>query len=95
MDLANKRTFYKLNNEMRQMREKPSLNFIVGLFFPVTTNDIFNWQGIIVGPEDNHFVEGLFLVTFRFGIEYLVTPLRVMDSKTVGIMIIFHFIYLI
>ena len=78
--------------------DKPNICILIFsclLTASIIASDIFNWQDIIVGQEDNHFVKVLFLVTLHFGIKYPITLLRVMDSKAIDITIIFHFIYLI
>ena len=78
--------------------DTPSICILISsclLIVYVTANGIFNWQGIMVGPKDSSFVGGLFLVIFRFGIQYLTTPIKVVDSRALDITIICHFIYLI
>ena len=45
---------------------------------PASETDMFNWEGIIVGPSDSPYAGGIFNMTVQFPADYPFKPPRIM-----------------
>lgn len=61
----------RILKELKDMESRPTDNCTAG---PVNTNDIYLWQGTIIGPKDSPYEGGLFKLEIRFPIDYPFKP---------------------
>ncbi|KAE9450693.1 hypothetical protein C3L33_17405, partial [Rhododendron williamsianum] len=64
----------RLELELRESVSNPPTNISFG---PVSDEDMFHWQGIIIGPVDTPIEGGLFHLSIRFPIDYPFNPPKV------------------
>ncbi|KAL7177333.1 hypothetical protein ACSBR2_030648 [Camellia fascicularis] len=63
----------RLEMELRDMNENPPTH----ISFGPLSDDMFQWQGIIMGPVDTPFEGGLFHLSIEFPIDYPLMPPQV------------------
>jgi ubiquitin-conjugating enzyme E2 D/E len=65
----------RILKEMKDMQTSPPDNCTAG---PVNSNDIYLWNGTIIGPEKSPYEGGLFKLQIQFPIDYPFKPPKVM-----------------
>ncbi|CAL5413794.1 unnamed protein product [Camellia sinensis] len=60
-----------LERELRDINENPSTHISFG---PLSDDNMFQWQGIIIGPVDTPLEGVLFLLSIHFPIDYPFKP---------------------
>lgn len=60
----------RLEMELREIDENPPTH----ISFGPLSDDVFQWQGIIMGPIDTPFEGGIFLLSINFPINYPFSP---------------------
>jgi ubiquitin-conjugating enzyme E2 D/E len=63
----------RLNKEYKDFIEDPPNNCSGG----PTGDDLFQWESIIIGPEDTPYTGGIFRLSIQFGADYPYKPPKV------------------
>jgi ubiquitin-conjugating enzyme E2 D/E len=63
----------RLNKEYKDFIEDPPTNCSGG----PTGDDLFQWESIIIGPEDTPYAGGIFRLSIQFGADYPYKPPKV------------------
>jgi ubiquitin-conjugating enzyme E2 D/E len=61
----------RIQKELNELRKDCPLNCSAG---PISTEDIFRWEGIIVGPDDTPYAGGIFDLKILFPVDYPFKP---------------------
>lgn len=57
----------RIKKEIKSMLLDPPANCSAG---PINDNDLFNWQGTIIGPSETPFEGGIFKIIINFPTDY-------------------------
>ena len=61
----------RLKKELAEIRKSPPVEVMVG---PSDDTDMFNWEGLLNGPEDSPYSGGIFKFIVQFKNDYPMTP---------------------
>lgn len=61
----------RLEIELKEFNKNPPANVSCG---PISDEDMFHWQGIIIGPADTPFEGSLFRLSIEFPVDYPYEP---------------------
>jgi ubiquitin-conjugating enzyme E2 D/E len=70
----------RIVRELADLRKDPPLNCSAG---PIDEADIFNWEGVMVGPADSPYSGGVFKVTIQFPVDYPFKPPRIIFTTKI------------
>ncbi|XP_052190081.1 uncharacterized protein LOC127799883 isoform X2 [Diospyros lotus] len=71
----------RLEMELMSMNQNPPTHISFG---PVSDDDIFHWQGIIMGPSDTALEGSIFHLSIEFPTDYPYSPPQVKFETKVG-----------
>lgn len=61
----------RIQKELQDLRKDAPLNCSAG---PISPEDMFRWEGIIVGPDDTPYAGGIFDMKILFPVDYPFKP---------------------
>lgn len=82
---------YRIENELKAMNKEVATHCSFG---PVG-DDIFRWEGIVIGPACSCYEGGIFHVSIQFPSDYPFTPPSIHFLTKVSLLFNFHIFILI
>merc|ERR1712164_119195 len=74
-----KMALLRIQNELNVLKQDPLSNCSAG----PDNNDLFNWQGMVLGPENSPYNDGIFYLTIKFPENYPYKPPRVIFTTKI------------
>ena len=71
MQKSNEGTIKRLKSELKELTSSPPANCSAG---PLDENNLFQWQGTIMGPEGSPYAGGIFYLRIDFTNDYPFKP---------------------
>ena len=74
MQKSNAGTIKRLKSELKELTSSPPANCSAG---PIDENNLFQWQGTIMGPEGSPYAGGIFYLRIDFTNDYPFKPPKI------------------
>ena len=74
MQKSNAGTIKRLKSELKELTSSPPANCSAG---PIDENNLFQWQGTIMGPEGSPYEGGIFYLRIDFTNDYPFKPPKI------------------
>ena len=74
MQKSNAGTIKRLKSELKELTSSPPANCSAG---PLDENNLFQWQGTIMGPEGSPYAGGIFYLRIDFTNDYPFKPPKI------------------